>query len=178
MFASTKTTTNPPSKPSASGPNGGATTTSNANHRSRTIIAAQASLLVLGLDFDWYRAVQAIVVHPSEIVQREPQPGPIEAGSTMIGASDAELRRIRGTESGARLRHPSGCLRQVEVAFLRKRHVSRQLWVAEALPPFGEGRVLLDALLHDPLRIGERLAQVRQCGEEHRVLGNEVYETR
>src|SRR5438094_311898 len=28
----------------------------------RTVIAAHAALLILGLDYDWYRAVQAIVV--------------------------------------------------------------------------------------------------------------------
>ncbi|HZI40002.1 MAG TPA: zinc-dependent peptidase, partial [Acidimicrobiia bacterium] len=44
----------------------------------RTVIAAQAALLILGLDFDWYRAVQAIVVHPTDVVSHEPQPGPVE----------------------------------------------------------------------------------------------------
>jgi len=59
----------------------------------RTVVAAQASLLILGLDFDWYRAVQAIVVHPSEIISRDPQPGPVEGTMedgpfTLLGLAD------------------------------------------------------------------------------------------
>jgi Mlc titration factor MtfA (ptsG expression regulator) len=44
----------------------------------RTVIAAQASLMILGLDYDWYREVKAIVVHPTTVVSYEPQPGPVE----------------------------------------------------------------------------------------------------
>jgi MtfA peptidase len=57
----------------------------------RTVIAAQAALLILGLDLGWYRAVQAIVVHPSVVVSHEPRPGPagtVEDGPfTLLGLS-------------------------------------------------------------------------------------------
>src|SRR4051794_22846823 len=42
----------------------------------RTVIAAQAALLILGLALGWYRAVQAIVVHPTDVISHEPLPGP------------------------------------------------------------------------------------------------------
>ena len=47
-----------------------------------------------------------------------------------------------------------------------------------ALPPLGERRILLDALLHDPLRLGKRFAQIRQSRVEHRVLRHEIDEPR
>jgi MtfA peptidase len=80
----------------------------------RTIIAAQASLLILGLDFDWYRAVQAIVVHPSEIVQREPQPGAIEGTMeegpfSLLGLADHRYGPVLIAWDAARAnaRHPA-----------------------------------------------------------------------
>ena len=80
----------------------------------RTVIAAQASLLILGLDFDWYRAVQAIVVHPSEIVSREPQAGPVEGTMeegpfTLLGLADHRYGPVLIAWDAARAnaRHPA-----------------------------------------------------------------------
>lgn len=42
----------------------------------RTVIAAQAALLVLGRDLDDYRDVQSIVVHPTTMVFHDARPGP------------------------------------------------------------------------------------------------------
>jgi MtfA peptidase len=41
-----------------------------------TVIAAQAALVVLGLDLDAYRDVRAIIVHPTTVVSTAPRPGP------------------------------------------------------------------------------------------------------
>jgi len=42
----------------------------------RVVIAAQAALLILGLDVDTYRDVQSIIVHPTTVTLRGPRPGP------------------------------------------------------------------------------------------------------
>ncbi len=42
----------------------------------RILIAAQASLLILGLDFACYRDVQAIIVHPTTVILSGARPGP------------------------------------------------------------------------------------------------------
>ncbi|MGH9210482.1 MAG: zinc-dependent peptidase [Acidimicrobiales bacterium] len=42
----------------------------------RVVIAAQAALLILGLDFDYYRDVGTIIVHPTTMTLRGPRPGP------------------------------------------------------------------------------------------------------
>jgi Mlc titration factor MtfA (ptsG expression regulator) len=42
-----------------------------------TVIAAQAALMVLGLDLDTYREVRAIIVHPITVVSRSPRLGPV-----------------------------------------------------------------------------------------------------
>ena len=42
----------------------------------RVVIAAQAALLILGLDVDAYRDVQSIIVHPTTVTLRGPRPGP------------------------------------------------------------------------------------------------------
>jgi Mlc titration factor MtfA (ptsG expression regulator) len=42
-----------------------------------TVIAAQAALMVLGLDLDAYRDVRAIIVHPTTVTSRVPRPGPV-----------------------------------------------------------------------------------------------------
>jgi Mlc titration factor MtfA (ptsG expression regulator) len=80
----------------------------------RTVVAAQASLLILGLDFDWYRAVQAIVVHPSEIISRDPQPGPVEGTMedgpfTLLGLADHRYGPvlIAWDTARANARHPA-----------------------------------------------------------------------
>src|SRR5919206_49450 len=80
----------------------------------RTVVAAQASLLLLELDFDWYRAVQAIVVHPSEIISREPQPGPVEGTMedgpfSLLGLADHRLGPvlIAWDAAKANARHPA-----------------------------------------------------------------------
>jgi Mlc titration factor MtfA (ptsG expression regulator) len=79
----------------------------------RTVIAAQAALLILGLDFDWYRAFQAIVVHPSTVVSHEPRPGPV-AGTmedgpfSLLGLADSHFGPIliAWDEARANARHP------------------------------------------------------------------------
>jgi Mlc titration factor MtfA (ptsG expression regulator) len=78
----------------------------------RTVIAAQAALLILGLDFDWYRAVQAIVVHPSDVVSYDPQPGPagtMEDGPfSLLGLADGNSGPvlIAWNAAKANARHP------------------------------------------------------------------------
>jgi MtfA peptidase len=42
----------------------------------QVVIAAQAALLILGLDFDHYRDVGSIIVHPSTMTVRGPRAGP------------------------------------------------------------------------------------------------------
>ena len=42
----------------------------------RLVIAAQAALLILGLDVDAYRDVTSIIVHPTTVTLRGPRPGP------------------------------------------------------------------------------------------------------
>jgi MtfA peptidase len=42
----------------------------------RVVIAAQASLLILGLDIEYYRAVSSIIVHPTTMTLRGVRPGP------------------------------------------------------------------------------------------------------
>src|ERR687897_935233 len=42
----------------------------------RTVIAAQASLLILGLDSESYRGVGSIIVHPTTMTLRGARPGP------------------------------------------------------------------------------------------------------
>ncbi|MGH9004671.1 MAG: zinc-dependent peptidase, partial [Acidimicrobiia bacterium] len=80
----------------------------------RTVIAAQAALLILGLDYDWYRAVRAIVVHPTDMVQREPQPGPIEGTMeegpfSLLGLADHHYGPVLIAWSAAKAnaRHPA-----------------------------------------------------------------------
>ncbi|MCA1843511.1 MAG: zinc-dependent peptidase [Actinobacteria bacterium] len=80
----------------------------------RTVVAAQAALLILGLDFDWYRAVRAIVVHPSEVVSYEPRPGPVEGTMedgpfTLLGLADHRLGPIliAWDAAKANARHPA-----------------------------------------------------------------------
>jgi Mlc titration factor MtfA (ptsG expression regulator) len=78
----------------------------------RTVIAAQAALLILGLDFDWYRAVQAIVVHPSTLMSHEPRRGPagtLEDGPfPLLGLADGNFGPvlIAWDEARANARHP------------------------------------------------------------------------
>jgi MtfA peptidase len=48
----------------------------------RVVVAAQAALLILGLDLSWYRDVQAIIVHPTTVVLRGERPGPVDGVMT------------------------------------------------------------------------------------------------
>jgi MtfA peptidase len=79
----------------------------------RTVVAAQAALLILGLDFDWYRAVQAIVIHPSDVVSYEPQPGPAgtmeEGPFSLLGLADHRYGPvlISWDAAKANARHPA-----------------------------------------------------------------------
>ena len=41
------------------------------------MIAAQAALVVLGLDLDAYRDVRAIIVHPTTVTSTAVRPGPV-----------------------------------------------------------------------------------------------------
>ena len=42
-----------------------------------TVIAAQAALVILGLDLDAYRDVRAIIVHPTTVISTVPRQGPV-----------------------------------------------------------------------------------------------------
>ncbi|CAN5236721.1 zinc-dependent peptidase [soil metagenome] len=53
--------------------------------RHRVVIAAQAALLVLGLDVGWYRDVSTIIVHPSTMCYDRSEPGPVE-GTEVYGS--------------------------------------------------------------------------------------------
>ena len=44
----------------------------------RVVIAAHAGLLILGLDFDYYRDVQSIIVHPTTVTLTGARPGPVQ----------------------------------------------------------------------------------------------------
>jgi Mlc titration factor MtfA (ptsG expression regulator) len=44
----------------------------------RVVIAAQAGLLILGLDFDYYRDVQSIIVHPTTVTLTGVRAGPVQ----------------------------------------------------------------------------------------------------
>ncbi len=44
----------------------------------RVVIAAQAGLLILGLDFEYYRDVQAIIVHPTTMTLTGARAGPVQ----------------------------------------------------------------------------------------------------
>lgn len=55
--------------------------------RKRVVIAAQAALLILGLDVDWYRDVDTIIVHPTTMRFRCTGPGPV-AGTEVDGDVD------------------------------------------------------------------------------------------
>jgi MtfA peptidase len=44
----------------------------------RVVIALQAGLLILGLDFDYYRDVQSIIVHPTTMTLTGVRPGPVQ----------------------------------------------------------------------------------------------------
>lgn len=46
-------------------------------HEIRLAIAAQASVLLLGLDIDVYRHVHTIIVHPSTMIRTGQRPGPV-----------------------------------------------------------------------------------------------------
>ena len=55
--------------------------------RVRTVIAAQAALLVLGLDVDHYRDVDSIIVHPSTMRFDRTTQGPVP-GTEVCGSDD------------------------------------------------------------------------------------------
>ncbi|HLF41500.1 MAG TPA: zinc-dependent peptidase, partial [Acidimicrobiia bacterium] len=62
----------------------------------RVLIAGHAAVLILGLDFDWYRDVQAIIVHPSTITFTDVRPGPVQGvvtDSPMLISGQANDRR-------------------------------------------------------------------------------------
>ena len=48
----------------------------------RVVVAAQAALLILGLDIDCYRDVTAIIVHPTTVTLRGERPGPARGVAT------------------------------------------------------------------------------------------------
>jgi len=48
----------------------------------RLVIAAQASLLILGLDVDAYRDVVSVIVHPTTVTLRGPRAGPAQGVMT------------------------------------------------------------------------------------------------
>jgi MtfA peptidase len=79
----------------------------------RTVVSAGAALLILELDFDWYRAVQAIVIHPSDVVTYEPMPGPAgtmeEGPFSLLGLADHRYGPVLIAWDSARAnaRHPA-----------------------------------------------------------------------
>jgi hypothetical protein len=79
----------------------------------RVVIAAQASLLILGLDVDCYRDVTSIIVHPTTVVLRGPRAGPghgLMTDSPLPIAGQAHDRRgpviIAWDAARAGARHP------------------------------------------------------------------------
>jgi MtfA peptidase len=62
-----------------------------------TVIAAQAALVILGLDLDAYQDVRAIIVHPTTVISTVPRPGPVpgvvtESRIDLLG----EAHQLRG----------------------------------------------------------------------------------
>lgn len=79
----------------------------------RLVIAAQASLLILGLDIDCYRDVTSIIVHPTTMTTRGPRPGPasgVVTDAPMPIVGQAQDRRgpvmIAWDTARANARHP------------------------------------------------------------------------
>ncbi|MGH9040254.1 MAG: zinc-dependent peptidase [Acidimicrobiia bacterium] len=79
----------------------------------RLVIAAQAALLVLGLDIDYYRDVQSIIVHPTTVTLTGPRPGPVQGVVTdspqpIIGQANGHRGPVIIAWDAARadVRHP------------------------------------------------------------------------
>jgi MtfA peptidase len=79
----------------------------------RVVIAAQASLLILGLDIDCYRDVTAIIVHPTTVTLRGERAGPApgvvtDAPLPIIGQAQARRGPVIIAWDAARAgaRHP------------------------------------------------------------------------
>jgi hypothetical protein len=79
----------------------------------RIVIAAQAGLLILGLDFEYYRDVQAIIVHPTTVTFTGVRAGPVQGvvtDSPMTLLGQANDRRgpviIAWDAARAGARHP------------------------------------------------------------------------
>jgi hypothetical protein len=79
----------------------------------RVVIAAQAALLILGLEVDAYRDVQSIIVHPTTVTFHGPRPGPArglmtDAPLTVIGQAHGRRGPVIIAWDAARrgARHP------------------------------------------------------------------------
>ena len=79
----------------------------------RTVIAAQASLLILGLDSESYRGVGSIIVHPTTMTLRGTRPGPArgvvtDAPQPILGQAHARRGPVVIAWDAARAdaRHP------------------------------------------------------------------------
>jgi hypothetical protein len=127
----------------------------------RVVIAAQASLLILGLDLDCYRDVTSIIVHPTTMVLRHPRPGP--AAGTM---SDAPLP-ILGQAHDRR----GPVIIAWDAARAGARHPERGHNVV--LHEFAHKLDMLDNLIDGTPPLRDRAARerwVRVCTAEYRLL--------
>ena len=115
--------------------------------RMRVVIAAQAALLVLGLDTSWLRGVSTIVVHPSTRRVERTSPGPVPGTETcgqvhLLGEAAYEGPVVVAWDSASRAaRHPG---RGVDVVIHELTHKIDMLdHVVDGTPP------LDDPVLHD-----------------------------
>jgi hypothetical protein len=97
-----------------------------------TVIAAQAALVILGLDLDAYRDVRAIIVHPTTVISTVPRQGPVPGVVTeepidLLG--EAHQQRgpviVAWDAAEADARHPGTGSNVVVHEFAQARHARR-----------------------------------------------------
>jgi Mlc titration factor MtfA (ptsG expression regulator) len=127
----------------------------------RVVIAAQAALLILGLDVDAYRDVQAIIVHPTTVTFRGARPGPAR------GLMTDEPLSIIGQAHGRR----GPVIIAWDAARFGARHPERGQ--AVVLHEFAHKLDMLDDLIDGTPPLPDRAARERWievCTAEYRML--------
>ncbi len=110
--------------------------------RMRVVVAAQASLLVLGLGTHWYREVETIIVHPSTMrvdrVESGPVPGTEVCGPSELIGEAAYLGPvvIAWDAASAAARHPRRGRDVVLHEFAHKLDMLDE--VVDGTPPLGD----------------------------------------
>lgn len=151
----------------------------------RVVIAAQAGLLVLGLDLDWYAKIGSIIVHPTTVIRAGEHPGPAENVVTdepvellgeadlhgpVVLAWDAVLEGARHPERGRNvvlheLAHKLDMLDNlVDGTPMMNDPEKRDRWIEVCAAEFERLRARPDALLDDyaTTDVGEFFAVVTE----------------